>query len=85
MDTYIPTKNESLNINKVISSKNIAIIGSGIAGIGAAEHLSKNNKDFILFEKFSTESCVCLISVPNNEFFLRPVLSSIIIPFQSSL
>ena len=44
MDTYIPTKNESLNINKVSSSKNIAIVGSGIAGLSAAWILSKTHQ-----------------------------------------
>ena len=50
MDTYIPTKNESLNINKVSSSKNIAIVGSGIAGLSAAWILSKTHQ-VTLYEK----------------------------------
>ena len=44
MDTYIPSKNESLQDNKASSSKNIAIVGSGIAGLSAAWLLSKNNQ-----------------------------------------
>ena len=44
MDTYIPSKNESLKDNKTSSSKNIAIVGSGIAGLSAAWLLSKNNQ-----------------------------------------
>ena len=50
MDTYIPTKNESLNINKASSSKNIAIVGSGIAGLSAAWILSKTHQ-VTLYEK----------------------------------
>ena len=50
MDTYIPTKNESLNINNVSSSKNIAIVGSGIAGLSAAWILSKTHQ-VTLYEK----------------------------------
>ena len=33
----------------------------------------------IFSQKFSIKSCVCVTSVPNSEFFFRPVLSSIII------
>ena len=44
MDTYIPSKNASLQDNKASSSKNIAIVGSGIAGLSAAWLLSKNNQ-----------------------------------------
>tara|TARA_Y100001960_G_C14768125_1_gene878215 strand:- start:306 stop:1691 length:1386 start_codon:yes stop_codon:yes gene_type:complete len=44
MDTYIPTKNESLLNESLNSSKNIAIIGSGISGLSAAWFLSKKHK-----------------------------------------
>ena len=50
MDTYIPTKNERLQNNKVNSSKNIAIVGSGIAGLSAAWILSKTHQ-VTLYEK----------------------------------
>ena len=50
MDTYIPTKNESSQNNKVNSSNNIAIIGSGIAGLSAAWILSKTHQ-VTLYEK----------------------------------
>ena len=50
MDTYIPSKNESIQNNKANSSKNIAIVGSGIAGLSAAWILSKTHQ-VTLYEK----------------------------------
>jgi predicted NAD/FAD-binding protein len=50
MDTYIPTKNENLQSNKFNSSKNIAIIGSGISGLSAAWLLSKKHQ-VTIYEK----------------------------------
>jgi len=50
MDTYIPSQNDGLLNNKNTTSKNIAIIGSGIAGLSAAWLLSKKNQ-VTIYEK----------------------------------
>ena len=75
MDTYIPTKNESLKNNKVNPSQNIAIVGSGIAGLSAAWLLSKKHQVTIYekAEKLGGHSNTININYGRNKFEEVPI------------
>ena len=75
MDTYIPTKNESLKNNKANPSQNIAIVGSGIAGLSAAWLLSKKHQVTIYekAEKLGGHSNTININYGRNKFEEVPI------------
>ncbi|MFP6778860.1 MAG: FAD-dependent oxidoreductase [Alphaproteobacteria bacterium] len=75
MDTYIPTKNENLKNNKVNPSQNIAIVGSGIAGLSAAWLLSKKHQVTIYekAEKLGGHSNTININYSRNKFEEVPI------------
>ena len=75
MDTYIPTKNESLKNNKSNPSQNIAIVGSGIAGLSAAWLLSKKHQVTIYekAEKLGGHSNTININYSRNKFEEVPI------------
>ena len=75
MDTYIPTKNETLKNNKANPSQNIAIVGSGIAGLSAAWLLSKKHQVTIYekAEKLGGHSNTININYSRNKFEEVPI------------
>ena len=75
MDTYIPTKNESLKNNKANPSQNIAIVGSGIAGLSAAWLLSKKHQVTIYekAERLGGHSNTLNINYDRNKFEEVPI------------
>ena len=75
MDTYIPTKNENLKNNKSNPSQNIAIVGSGIAGLSAAWLLSKKHQVTIYekAEKLGGHSNTININYSRNKFEEVPI------------
>ena len=75
MDTYIPTKNENLKNNKVNPSQNIAIVGSGIAGLSAAWLLSKKHQVTIYekAERLGGHSNTINIKYDRNKFEEVPI------------
>ena len=75
MDTYIPTKNESLKNNKANPSQNIAIVGSGIAGLSAAWLLSKKHQVTIYekAERLGGHSNTININYDRNKFEEVPI------------
>ena len=75
MDTYIPTKNETLKNNKANPSQNIAIVGSGIAGLSAAWLLSKKHQVTIYekAERLGGHSNTLNINYDRNKFEEVPI------------